>query len=302
MDKTNNKLGHSEQYFTEDRNYWFNPDFLELMAKRWGLHQYGSVLDIGAGLCHWSKILTPFLKPNARITALDNDIKWSKGNPEIEHYFHRHKASIEFVKGNAHELPFKDNSFDVVTCQTVLIHLKNPAQALSEMKRVVKKDGIIICSEPSNRVQAVIQDSTNQHDNIPSILNKVKQNLAFEYYKIQQNQGDSSFGDLLAGTMNSLGIKDIKAYLNDKLVSIYPPYAHLDQQAKLNTYLVWGKTAEEKKEFELRYQSALAKQDYLEFLKNYQPLNSDSELVKSLKNQTYISGGGALLYLISGRK
>jgi ubiquinone/menaquinone biosynthesis C-methylase UbiE len=302
MNKTTSKLGHSEQYFTEDRNYWFNADFLALMAKRWTLHQYSSVLDIGAGLCHWSKLLVPFLKPNAQFTALDNDLKWATGNQEIENYFQRHQASIEFIKGNAHELPFKDNSFDVVTCQTVLIHLKNPALALSEMKRVVKKNGIIICSEPSNRIQSLIQDTNNQEDTIQTVLNRVKQNLAYEHYKVQQNQGNNSFGDLLAGTMNSLGFKDIKAYLNDKLVSIYPPYANIEQQAKLNTYLVWGKTEQEKQEFETRYRTALANQDYIEFLQNYQPLNSDSELVKSLKNQTYFSGGGALLYLISGRK
>lgn len=294
------KLGHSEKHFTEDRNHWFNPDFLDLMAHRWDLSRYSTLLDIGAGMCHWSKLLMPYLKPNSHITALDNDEKWATGSPEISQYFQNHHSSINFIKGNAHELPFEDNSFDVVTCQTVLIHLKDPSLALREMKRVVKKGGIVICSEPSNRIQALIQDTTNKDDNIEDILDRVKQNLAYEKFKLLQNHGNSSFGDLLTGTMNSLGFKNIKAYLNDKLVGIYPPYNSLEQQAKINTYLLWGKTAEEKAEFDKKYKKSILNNDYLTFLEDYKPLNKENKVVNSLKNQTFSSSGVSILYLISG--
>ena len=36
MNETETK-GHSEEYFGDFRDYWYNRDFLELMAKRWEL-------------------------------------------------------------------------------------------------------------------------------------------------------------------------------------------------------------------------------------------------------------------------
>jgi ubiquinone/menaquinone biosynthesis C-methylase UbiE len=296
------KAGHSEKYFTDDRDHWFNQDFLDLLAQRWGLSAYSSLLDIGAGMCHWSKLLMPYLKPNSQITALDYDAKWAKGSLDIAQFFKEHMSNIAFVKGDAHRLPFKDNSFDVVTCQTVLIHLKDPDLALKEMKRVVKKGGIVICSEPSNRIQALVQDTSNQDDGVEEILNRVKINLAYENHKKGQNNGNNSFGDLLAFTMNDLGFKDLKSYLNDKLITIYPPYDTLEQQAKVNTYLKWGKTDSEIKSFDDDYNIAISTNNYTQFLKNYTPLTNANKVISGLKNQTYSSSGASLLYLISGKK
>ena len=60
-----------------------------------------------------------------------------------------------FVEGDAAELPFSDNSFDVVTCSHALYELKGQARemALWEMKRVVQPDGVVLIMEhevPSN--------------------------------------------------------------------------------------------------------------------------------------------------------
>ncbi len=43
-----------------------------------------------------------------------------------------------FVVGTAENLPFEDASFDLVTCQLVMIHLADPMRALAEMRRVLR--------------------------------------------------------------------------------------------------------------------------------------------------------------------
>lgn len=293
--------GHSEAYFNKTRDYWYNPDFLDLMAKRWSLQRYASMLDIGAGLCHWSKLLAPYLQPNAAVTALDSDPKWSKGSAEIADFFAQIPSTIRFRKGTAYRLPFEDDSFDVVTCQTLLIHLQHPEKALLEMKRVVKPDGIVICSEPNNRIQSIIQDSSNHQDGIKQVLDRVKTSLVYEKAKLGRDDGNHSFGDLMAGTMNSLGFQHIQSYLNDKLISVYPPYATPEQQAIINTYLTWGQSETERREFERQYQ-ALSNQDYLQFLSEYPVDFSEDKILEALKDQTYASSGTSLLYLISGKK
>jgi len=54
-----------------------------------------------------------------------------------------------FVEGDAAELPFSDNSFDVVSCSHALYELKGQARekVLWEMKRVMHPDGVVLLME-----------------------------------------------------------------------------------------------------------------------------------------------------------
>jgi len=56
---------------------------------------------------------------------------------------------VFFVEGDAAELPFADNSYDVVICSHALYELKGQARndALSEMKRVVNSNGVVLIME-----------------------------------------------------------------------------------------------------------------------------------------------------------
>src|SRR5260221_7146467 len=62
------------------------------------------------------------------IEYLDEAIKLGKIN----------NPGIEIKKGTIYELPYKDNSFDLVICTEVLEHLVDPIKALEEMVRVSK--------------------------------------------------------------------------------------------------------------------------------------------------------------------
>ncbi|MDO8657821.1 MAG: methyltransferase domain-containing protein [Candidatus Levybacteria bacterium] len=56
---------------------------------------------------------------------------------------------LKFKEGSAYELPYKDNSFDLVVCTEVLEHLDEPTEVLKETIRVSKKNIIIsVPNEP----------------------------------------------------------------------------------------------------------------------------------------------------------
>lgn len=58
----------------------------------------------------------------------------------------REGANVDIV-GNSHRLPFKANSFDIVTCLEMLEHDDNPFKTLEEIYRVLKKGGwAIVCA------------------------------------------------------------------------------------------------------------------------------------------------------------
>lgn len=54
------------------------------------------------------------------------------------------KGNFTFRAGNIENLPFADGQFDIVTCFHTLEHLVNPQRAISELKRVTKKQLIIV--------------------------------------------------------------------------------------------------------------------------------------------------------------
>jgi ubiquinone/menaquinone biosynthesis C-methylase UbiE len=101
------------------------------------LQHGGSVLDVGCGTGTFA-IAFAARRADAKVTGID-------GDPEILARA-RAKAgadAVEWREGLAGELPFADDSVDVVTMSLVLHHLA-PAQkreALAEIRRVLKPGG-----------------------------------------------------------------------------------------------------------------------------------------------------------------
>ncbi len=55
--------------------------------------------------------------------------------------------NLSLKQGNIYDLPYKDNTFDLVLCTEVLEHLENPKKGLQEIVRVSKK--YILVSVPN---------------------------------------------------------------------------------------------------------------------------------------------------------
>lgn len=55
------------------------------------------------------------------------------------------------------ELPFENESFDVVTMLAVLEHLSYPEDILKEIRRVLKKDGRLIITVPSKIAKPILE-------------------------------------------------------------------------------------------------------------------------------------------------
>src|ERR1051326_3555443 len=116
---------HSADHFGPQRDFWWHRDFLDLMADRWRLREAASMADIGCGLCHWSRLLYCYLRSKARFAGVDRETRWVAEAPQhFRHAFPDVPAHLlSFQQADATHLPLPDNSFEVVTCQTVLMHL-----------------------------------------------------------------------------------------------------------------------------------------------------------------------------------
>jgi len=58
------------------------------------------------------------------------------------------KANIEFKQGNAAAIPMPDSSVDVIVSYETIEHHDHHEEMMSEIKRVLKQDGVLIISTP----------------------------------------------------------------------------------------------------------------------------------------------------------
>ncbi len=66
------------------------------------------------------------------------------------------RAKSLLTRGNITRLPFADGSFDKVICSEVLEHIPDDHQAIGELVRVLKDDGILAVSVPSYLPESII--------------------------------------------------------------------------------------------------------------------------------------------------
>jgi len=296
------KQGHSANFMNAYRDHWWNTGFLKDMAIRLDLDQKSSLLDVGCGQCHWSKVLLPYLSNNPVICAVDNDDHWIEQKEIPAAYFNAKGADFHMQKADASQLPFEDNSFDLVTCQTLLIHVEYPEQVITEMKRVLKPNGVILCAEPNNRVQQLIRTSMTEDRSIDEVLDHVKYALLYEEGKKVLGQGDNSLGDLLPGLIAEAEFEDIEVRLSDKAIAMYPPYDRKDQVATLQQWAagdhISATGTDERDYFQTMGPESLA------FYESYHAkyMNQLDELLDALEEGSYHSGGGALMYVVSAEK
>ena len=83
--------------------------------------------------------------------------------------------NCEFICGDAHHLPFEDETFDVVISISAIRYVPNPDKAINEMYRVVKKGGKVIVDFPNKKspwfkhLKPLIARTSHIHDNHYSV-------------------------------------------------------------------------------------------------------------------------------------
>jgi SAM-dependent methyltransferase len=226
---------HSADQFGPQRDFWWHPDFLDLMAARWRLREAASLADIGCGLCHWSRLLYHYLKVPARFAGVDREPRWlaqaerrfCEAFPDVP------SDHLLFRQGDATRIPLPDGSYEVVTCQTVLMHLARPADALREMVRVLRPGGLLVCVEPNNLWNYLAFTSLTAAEPVEAIVRRFEFWLRYHRGLQAAGLGDHTIGDLLPGYFSQAGLEDIRVHQSDRVAALFPPYAAPAQQALL---------------------------------------------------------------------
>jgi ubiquinone/menaquinone biosynthesis C-methylase UbiE len=113
-------------------------------VKRWGISS-GKALDIGTGT-GWLSIGFAQGLPGVHVVGLDlSDVvlELARENAQKSGVSSR----VSFEKGDAQDMPFEDDTFDLVISSNTLHLLKNPVRMFDEIQRVLKPDGRFLISD-----------------------------------------------------------------------------------------------------------------------------------------------------------
>ncbi|MGE0786350.1 MAG: class I SAM-dependent methyltransferase [Sandaracinaceae bacterium] len=213
-------------FASEWRDTWWNQDYLELLAARFGLREAESVLDVGCGAGHWGQRLVSALSEGVSLVGVDHEAGFLDA---ARARATERGVDARYEAGAAESLPFGDGTFDVVTCQTVLIHVADARVALSEMIRVTRPGGRVIAVEPNNVVNALVGRVQEPELDLEELLRLLRFAMLCREGKRRTGQGDGAIGERLPGILVELGLEDVTVQSNDRCAMMAPPYAERAQ-------------------------------------------------------------------------
>ena len=137
----------SKKYYRireKNKHYlYFNDNWIEEYKKLVPKQSYKKTLDLGCGTVEFYELITKNLKSTYTGVDLSPDmLKVGKSKYQ----------KIKLYEADAENLPFKNNSFDLVVGRGIIHHLPDPKKGCQEAFRVLKKGGYFIVSEPHSNL------------------------------------------------------------------------------------------------------------------------------------------------------
>lgn len=191
------------------------------------------ILELGCGNGDMWIGKTEKLPKGANLILSD----FSKGMVESVNQKFEGDKKVQVRQINICEIPYEDNSFEVVIANMMLYHVPDLHQALSEVRRVLKKDGIFYCATfGKNGMVPYLMRNLN----MPEALNRQPDSFTLqngeevlkpyfsvinkEEYKDRLEVTDAKdLADYMLSTVSITGIKDIS---REELI------AHFEKQMK----------------------------------------------------------------------
>jgi ubiquinone/menaquinone biosynthesis C-methylase UbiE len=171
--------------YDENAKYWdsfeqrnLNPYLKSAKGKK--------VLDAGAGT---GRISARLAEAGAEVTALDI-------SPEMLEILKRKNKSVKIVEGDLENMPFEDETFDMVFSSLALVHLKKIEPFLDECYRVLKNDGLLVLVNVHYRKPMILKDDIGKYtiacyNHFPRHVREAAEELAFGVEnEIIVNEGD----------------------------------------------------------------------------------------------------------------
>jgi len=214
---------------------WWRTSHLRSILREARIETPKLALDVGVGAGHWTVTLfSAFPEAGTKIIGLDVEDYWIETSRTfVAAHLPRHQFKAEL--GDACDIGGNSDIYDLVTCQTVLMHLKAPENALREMCRVLRPGGVLLISEPMNQLNMALSSCLMAAGDVN--VGRTIWSFWQKYHVVlnRLGHGNHNIAARMPGLLKSIdGLEDVRAYHSD-VVSFKGP----DQWdfANLLTYL-----------------------------------------------------------------
>ncbi|MEH1970103.1 class I SAM-dependent methyltransferase [Nostoc sp.] len=119
--------------------------YTEFLFRQVGLEPGMLVADIGCGTGNVSNWLAQQVGSGGSVFGVDMSaaqLEKAQQNAEAQGL-----SNIKFTLGSAYDTGLPKESFDLVYCRFLLMHLTRPADALNQMRSLLKPGGLLVCEE-----------------------------------------------------------------------------------------------------------------------------------------------------------
>ncbi len=246
--KTDWSKGRWRKAIVEQRKYLWFPEAIEKYASWMGLKPGMTAIDVGCGLGYLGYTYWPYFGKGGRYIGVDKSDKLLKDAEEGAKVWAR-SGKAEFKIGDAYNLPFECGFADWVMCQTLLMHLEKPEEAIKEMIRVLKPGGLFMCKEPDNLSVGLSRQYFSAYEfSYEDFILQAKINLTLHEGRKKLGRGDQSIGNKIPHMLSELGMREIDIRMNERVHFLEPPYESEEQKHLLKT-LIKQHTNEKDKKF-----------------------------------------------------
>ena len=139
IEKITREFTKQAEFFNEYQKFFTKDEFTSFAVENMQLSGDDNVLEIAAGTCGFGRSVAPFVRYITEFDVTKAMLEVGKKEAESQNLY-----NLSFVTGIAENLPFLDNSFDVVMSRLAFHHFKEPKVVFEQMTRVVKSDGKIV--------------------------------------------------------------------------------------------------------------------------------------------------------------
>ena len=144
-----------QKYYYFERNHWWflvrEKIIRQQLNKSLPANAQLRILNVGAATGRSSQMLQEY----GEVISVEKD-------PDTC-IFLREELGLTVVEGSVESLSFDDNVFDVVCAFDVIEHIEQQEQAINELFRVCKNNGVLYCTVPAFHFLWSSHDEVNHH-------------------------------------------------------------------------------------------------------------------------------------------
>jgi len=182
------------------------------------------ILDIASGTGDISKLISKeYPNTNIFMSDINYEMLDEGRNRAIDESFNR---NCHFCQLSGEELPFMDNTFDVITVGFGLRNFTNKEKGLKEMKRCLKKNGKLLVLEFSKPINPVFSKIYDWYSfNVLPKLGSLLANDSDSYQYLAESIRMHPDQDKLKNMMQTVGLNNCKFFnLLNGIVAIHIGY------------------------------------------------------------------------------